>query len=347
VSVEDEPRLCAFRQCRAALPVQTGRGNRPRYCQDGRSWGPNELSCKTAEAAFVAVESLADSALTAVALDALGERLAAARAPLADLLDAVDVVGRQVREETAGALVERDLARETAAADRGARERAEAECARHLEAAAEAVERAGAAERAREKAEGAATAAVREQLRAEGGLEALADRVRRAEELAEAAAGQVAELRDRLSTQQAAARAADAALAEERAGNQELVESHRAELAAREAALAALRAEHDTAVAQLRADHEAADERRRVDHEAAMARERADAERALDRRRADAATAAEQLAERHDTALDRLRTDHAAALAAAFAEHARQVADLHRQLGAADHEIGTLRAALG
>ena len=62
-------RLCGYRHCRAPLPVVAGRGNRARYCQDGKTWGAQELSCKAAEAAYLAVESLQpeDPALTPTA----------------------------------------------------------------------------------------------------------------------------------------------------------------------------------------------------------------------------------------------------------------------------------------
>jgi hypothetical protein len=98
--------LCAFRRCRAPIPPTSGRGNRPRYCQDGKTWGPNELTCKAAEAALLSVDSLitADSALTPEVLEQLGQRFTEARDPLDRLLDAVTTVGRQVaRRDPRGA----------------------------------------------------------------------------------------------------------------------------------------------------------------------------------------------------------------------------------------------------
>jgi hypothetical protein len=81
-------RLCGYRHCRAPLPVVAGRGNRARYCPGGTTWGAHALSCKAAEAAYLAVESLQpeDPALTPAAVDALGERLAVAvaREPAAE-----------------------------------------------------------------------------------------------------------------------------------------------------------------------------------------------------------------------------------------------------------------------
>jgi hypothetical protein len=109
------------------------------------------------------------------------------------------------------------------------------------------------------------------------------------------------ELRDRVASLTATLRARDTALAEERAHRRSLVEDHRTELAARDAALAALRTDHQAELDRIRRD-------------TADARHQATAEHAETLRglRADLSTAAE----RRDT------------------EHARQLAELHRQLGA-------------
>jgi chromosome segregation ATPase len=314
-------RLCGYRHCRAPLPVVAGRGNRARYCPDGKTWGPQELSCKAAEAAYLAVASLHpdDPALSPAAVDALGERLAAAVEPLREVLDAVLTVRGQVATETRGALAERDAAQAEAADARGARQAAEdratgaedeagAAAARALEA----VERAAAAARARDRAAQDAAAATRGQLRADGRAAALAERLTRAEDLA-AAAAQAGELRDQVAALTATLRARDTALEEERARSRGLVEDHRTELAARDAALAALRTEHQAE---------------------------------LDRLRRDAADAQHQAAAEHAEIVDRLRAELAAAAERRATEHARQLAELHRQLGAADHQIEALRARL-
>ncbi|GAA4554810.1 hypothetical protein [Pseudonocardia xishanensis] len=321
-AVGEGGRLCAFRQCRAPLPVSTGRGNRPRYCQDGKTWGPNDLTCKTAEAAFVAVDSLltADSALTPAVLDQLGQRFDEAQGPLDRLLEAVTTVGRQVGEETGAALAARDRALETAAADRGAREAAEALTAQYRDEvdaagarAAEAVDLAHAAERARARAEQDAAAASREQLRAEGRLTALTERLQRSDELVEATAAQLAELRDQHATVGATLRLTENTLADERTRTRDLLDAHRTELADRDTAAAAQRAEHEAAL-------------RRLQDEAAVA-----AEAAAQRREAD---------------LEALRTEHAATREQLIADHAAQLADLHRRLGATDHELELLRRQL-
>ncbi|MEU7818473.1 hypothetical protein, partial [Pseudonocardia sp. NPDC049154] len=103
------------------------------------------------------------------------------------------------------------------------------------------------------------------------------------------------------------------ALDEEHARTRDLVEAHRAELAARDDALAAAHAEH------------AAE---------------------LERLRRDAATTADDARARHHAALEQQRAELTAAAHQQAAEHAGQLAALHRQLGAADHEIRELRARL-
>src|SRR4051812_7048471 len=164
-----EPRRCAFRRCREPLPVLAGRGNRPRYCQDGRTWGAKGLSCKDAEAAFVAVESLreeGDTAGAVTAVDDLGSRLAPPAGPLAAVLDGVAVLRTQLDDEVREALAVRDAALARAAEDRGDRlaaeeraARAEADAAEAGARATEAVDLRADAERARTRAEQAAAAA--------------------------------------------------------------------------------------------------------------------------------------------------------------------------------------------
>jgi hypothetical protein len=176
-------RFCAFRRCRAALPPPTGRpGNRPNYCQDGKTWGSLELTCKAAEAALVAADSLQGGGpVTPPGVQELGERFAgfveAVGDPLRRLLEAVAATRHELDEDVLAAYRDRDAAQAQAAADRGAREaaeqdaeraRADAELARAAAAAAD-VERA-AAVRGRDAAQAAARAAERAQLRAEGQL---------------------------------------------------------------------------------------------------------------------------------------------------------------------------------
>jgi chromosome segregation ATPase len=299
--------------------VVAGRGNRARYCPDGTTWGAHALSCKAAEAAYLAVESLYpdDPALTPAAVEELGDRLDAAVEPLREVLDAVLTVRGQVDTETRAALAERDAALAEAADARGARQAAEDRAAEAHDAAGaaaaralEAVDRAAAAERARDRAEQDAAAATREQLRADGRATALADRLTRAEELADAAATQAGELRDQIASLTATLHARDIALDEERAQRRSLVEDHRTELAARDTAL-------------------------RTDHQAE-----------LDRLRRDTADAQRQATAEHAETLRALRADLSTAAERRATEHARQLAELHRHLGAAEHEIEVLRTRL-
>src|ERR1700732_838531 len=44
----DAGRLCGYRGCQAALPQVAGPGNRAKYCQDDKRWGPKALTCKQA-----------------------------------------------------------------------------------------------------------------------------------------------------------------------------------------------------------------------------------------------------------------------------------------------------------
>jgi chromosome segregation ATPase len=177
----------------------------------------------------------------------------------------------------------------------------------------EAVERAAAAERARDRAAQDAVGATREQLRADGRAAALAERLSRAEDLVDAAAAQAGELRDQVAALTATLRARDTALEEERAQRRSLVEDHRTELAARDAALAARRTEHQAE---------------------------------LDRIRRNTSYARHQAAAEHAEIVGRLRADLSAAAERRATEHTRQLAELHRQLGAAEHEIEVLRARL-
>ncbi|MEK6443748.1 hypothetical protein [Pseudonocardia sp. T1-2H] len=160
---------------------------------------------------------------------------------------------------------------------------------------------------------GILAAATREQLRADGRAAALVERVTRAEDLVDAAAAQAGELRDQVAALTATLRARDTALEEERAQRRSLVEDHRTELAARDAALAALRTEHQAE---------------------------------LDRIRRDTADARQRAAAEHAEIIDRLRAELAAAAERRATEHAGQLAELHRQLGAADHQIQALRTRL-
>ncbi|MGQ0575251.1 MAG: hypothetical protein ACT4RN_13740 [Pseudonocardia sp.] len=266
-------RRCAYRSCGAALPPPTGRpGNRPKYCQDGRTWGPQELTCKAAEAAHLAVASLlGDGPLPPAGVAELTARLDDAAGPLGDLLAAVTATREQLDRDVVAARAERDAALDAAAADRGARELAERDAtqARATADAAAAQARAAADEtaaaaRAREAAETKVREAERAVVRGEGRLAAVEDRLRRAEQLADEAATHAARLDAELADAHATLRARDEALDRERARAGELQEAHRAELAARAAAHAAERE-------RLAGAHAAALDRRSDAHAAELA----------------------------------------------------------------------------
>jgi hypothetical protein len=298
-------RLCAYRGCRAALPPPTGRpGNRPKYCQDGKTWGSAELTCKAAEAAYVAVESLqGDAPVSPQNLRELGERLDAVVAPVAQLLTAMTTTRQGLDEEVLTAYAERDAARAAAAADRGAREAAEQDAARaRVEAqqardtAAEAESLRADAERARDTAETTARDAEGEKLRAEGRQAALEERVRRADQLAEEAAELAGRLQVELADRAATLQATEQALAAERDRVRERDRVHREELQEREARLVAARDAHDRQLQQL---HE--------QHDRAAAQQAAAAQAALDAARAEREQALMQLTREHGEELGALR----------------------------------------
>jgi hypothetical protein len=77
-----------------------------------------------------------------------------------------------------------------------------------------------------------------------------------------------------------------------------------------------------------------------------MAALRTEHQAELDRIRRDAADAQHQAAAEHTEIVDRLRAELSAAAERRATQHAHQLAELHRQRGAADHEIEVLRTRL-
>ena len=71
-----QARVCEYRRCGAPLPPAVGRGSRARFCQDGKTWGRRNLSCRDAEAVLSDAESLreSDTALDDTAVTALAGR---------------------------------------------------------------------------------------------------------------------------------------------------------------------------------------------------------------------------------------------------------------------------------
>ena len=334
-------RRCAYRACRASLPPPTGRpGNRPKYCQDGKTWGPAELTCKAAEAAYVAVESLqGDAPVAAHGLQELGDRLDAIADPLAQLLSAVTGTRTQLDEDVLSAYSDRDAARAEAAADRGAREVAEQDADRAREAAAQARDAAAEAEtlraaaiRARDAAAAAAQAAERDRLRAEGQLAALEERLRRAEDLTAESAANAGRLQVELAECTATLRATDAALGAERERGRELEHAHHQELHERHARVAAARDEAAQQLTQQRTEHERTVAELREQHERRLATARAEHERT-----------ATQLRTEHTAALDAAHAERENALMRITSAHTDALGAMRQRLGAAEYKLDRLR----
>src|SRR5690606_12841792 len=121
-------RLCAFSGCRAPLPPASGPGNRARYCQDGKTWGPKNVTCKQAGNAEELLASIrGHTATTAPVLSELGTQIDAVLGPARRLTEALELVRTQLQDEMTKAHRERDEALALAAEERGRREAAEAE----------------------------------------------------------------------------------------------------------------------------------------------------------------------------------------------------------------------------
>ncbi|WP_143046988.1 hypothetical protein [Amycolatopsis xylanica] len=185
------------------LPQVSGRGNRARFCQDGKAWGTRNLSCRDAEAALVDVDSLREGpvALDSASVEALGAQVTRAAEPARELIEALTTIERQLRTTVAEALTARDSADADATEQRRLRGIADAAAAEARDKADDALRISQAAVRDREnqkrlriQEEHARTEAEQAQLRAEGATAAMQDELARATARAEAAVGQVAEL---------------------------------------------------------------------------------------------------------------------------------------------------------
>jgi hypothetical protein len=194
-----QTRVCEYRRCGAPLPPAVGRGSRARFCQDGKTWGRRNLSCRDAEAVLSDAESLreSDTELDDTAVTALADQVDRVLEPAVETLT---TLRHQLEATTATALSERDAALAEADDHRRQRGLAEAEAAQAKRTAEEAVAQAEAAEkekaaalRERDEDRAARRAAMQEQQRAEGQLAAVRDelvRVADHEELARAKAAQ-------------------------------------------------------------------------------------------------------------------------------------------------------------
>lgn len=341
-------RRCAFRACAAPLPPPTGRpGNRPKYCQDGRGWGPQGLTCKAAEAAYLAVSSLhGDDPLPPATIAELTARLDATAEPLQALLDAVVTTRAHLTDDVARARAVCDAALVTAAADRGGRELAEsdaaqarAESADAVAAASAATAAAAAAAKVRDVAESRAAEAERALVRGEGRLVALEDRLRRAEELTAESSAHTARLETELADALATLRARDEALVRERERAAHLQDGHRADLAAH---ARTARDEHLAALDEQRAAHRAEIDRAGAVHTAELGR-LAEAHCAdLARRAAEHAAELDRQARAHTAERGRLEAAHTAVLAAVRAGQALAGAEA-AEPGARDHARRPIR----
>ncbi|MEU4253888.1 hypothetical protein AB0F15_41495 [Amycolatopsis sp. NPDC026612] len=218
-------RVCEYRRCGAPLPPAVGRGSRARFCQDGKTWGRRNLSCRDAEAVLSDAESLreSDTELDDTAVTALAGEVDRVLEPARGLVETLTTLRHQLEATTAAALSGRDAALAEADESRRARGLAEAEAVRAREIADEATESAAAAEkekaaalREREAARAASRAALQEQQRAEGQLAAVRDELARVGERAEATAALAGERAAVMATLTAELAAARTALDEER-----------------------------------------------------------------------------------------------------------------------------------
>lgn len=210
---------------RAPLPPAVGRGSRARFCQDGKTWGRRNLTCRDAEAVLADAESLreSDTELDDTAVTALAGQVDRVLEPARGLVETLTTLRHQLEATTATALSERDAALAEADEHRLQRGRAEAAAAQDREEAEAAVAAAKAAEqdktaalRERDEERAARRAAVQEQQRAEGQLAAVRDELARVADRADAAAALAGERAATIATLTAELAAARAAIDEER-----------------------------------------------------------------------------------------------------------------------------------
>ncbi|UOZ04364.1 hypothetical protein [Amycolatopsis sp. WQ 127309] len=330
-----QARVCEYRRCGAALPPAVGRGSRARFCQDGKTWGRRNLTCRDAEAVLADAESLreSDTALDDTAVTALSGQVDRVLEPARGLVETLTTLRHQLEATTTTALAERDAALAEADEHRLQRGRADAEAAQARDVAEEAVRQAAVAEkektaagRERDQERAVRKAAVQEQQRAEGQLAAVRDELARVAERAEAAAALAGERATAIATVTAELAATRTALDDERGRGQDA--NMRAEAATVRAEAAETRAE---AVSQK-----------------------------LDAAREEHAKARQEAADRAQADVERLRAGFDQRLAEVQASHEQTVRSMHEtttNLGAelrtstaradaADHRLSQVRAAL-
>lgn len=257
-------RLCGYRGCRAPLPQGSGRGNRAKYCQDGKTWGPRELSCRQAETTLEQAASLgAENALADASVAELGAHVDTALGPVQELATTLQAVRGQIDDAVTAAQAERDAAEEHAAQAEGhaAADRTEAEDAARRaeeadEAAAAAARRRAEAEQTAEHARQAQRAAERAQTTAEGRYVTETEARERAERLVHEATERAQSLETELATVRAELAAAQQARDEHEARAE--AETTRAQQAATDAAAVEtrLREEHHTQLEEVRSQQQ-------------------------------------------------------------------------------------------
>ncbi|WP_370949971.1 hypothetical protein AB5J62_20865 [Amycolatopsis sp. cg5] len=326
---DESRRTCGYRRCGAVLPQVSGRGNRARFCQDGKTWGTRELNCRDAEAALVDVDSLREGpvALDSVSVEALSTQVTRAAEPVRELVEALAGIERQLRTTVAEALSARDAAEADATEQRRLRGIADAAADEARDKADDALRLSQAAVRDREnqkrlrvQEEQARIEAEQAQLRAEGATAAMQDELTRATTRAEAAIGQVAELDKTLAATVAELAAARASVEDAKRA----LDDERARASAADERGEALTQE----VARLRAQAEAAEASRReelAEARAAAGQARAETEQVRVR--------AEETRSRLEQEVQATRTVQEGALA----ELRASINSLNRDLGAAEH----------
>lgn len=328
-------RLCGYRGCRVLLPSSSGRGNKAKYCQDGKTWGPKQLSCKQAAIALEQVSSLTGQAtIPDTSITELGEHIAAALVPARQLVAALADVQAQLEAAVTIAQRERAAALAETAEQRGLRDAADQRAAEAEQRADDADEAATAAARSRTAAEAdrdheidARRTAERAQERAEARLEDARDAGRRADSRAEAAAQRAAQLDHELVAATAELTALRVALEVERQRCN--AETERANV---------LISEHTAKLEELRHTHQTRIERLHTQHADVLEAARREAAAALDQARRDAAAETTE-------AIRGVRTELEQKVQAEAERHAGELTELHQQIGGLLQQITADTAA--
>ncbi|TCP50913.1 hypothetical protein EV191_107177 [Tamaricihabitans halophyticus] len=300
-------RRCAFSGCRAPLPLNSGPGNRPRYCQDGKTWGSKGVSCKQAGNAEDILGSIrVDTDAPPLPVTELSEQVSRALGPTRQLAGLLEQLERQLADEVVEAQRAKDAAIRAAADEQGLRAAADDRADQARQTAAEATERETVAEQVKRQAEQdrdralqAMDAAERAQLRAETQRDTARADAARSEETAKSAAERLTTLSERLAVANSDLTTLRDQVDHERARVEQERQRSEALIAEQANALDALRNRYDTQLAEERA------------------------------RAADAL----------NEAVARARTAHDEAIETATTAHARELGELQRRIGRLEHQL--------